>query len=88
MTYEMIRNIILVSCWILSLYLILLFDGIRLSFKNIKLFSNRYEALDTWDKLSYNVYTITKISLFVVIVFSILFIINNPEMIKYFKGVL
>ena len=84
-TYEVACNVVIIVSWILSLYLILLFDGIKLSFKNIRLFSYEYEILDKWDKLSFHVYTTSKIGLIVIIVFSILFGIHNPDVINFLK---
>lgn len=76
-TYELAKNIVIYGSWVLGLWILLMVDGCILSIKGIELFSEEYEYLDWYDKLSYHVFLISRIAIIVIIIFGILYCINT-----------
>lgn len=91
-TYELARKIVIYGSWILSLWLMLFFNGMVLNIKGVKLFTKKYDKLDKYDRISYHIYLVSRVAFIVILVFGLiycyeegLFNFNNEDLNNWKK---
>lgn len=62
---------------VLSAYLIILFDGICLYFKGVRLFTEEYEMRCKYERIAYHVFEISRVAFVVLAIFAFIYFKGN-----------